>query len=68
MEVLHSSYTMCTHGLLDIYTLSLWAYGPWALGYKSGKLLWPMVLLLDVFADTKGGQMTKIIINFMFSC
>ena len=31
-EVLHSSYTMGTQGLPDIYTLSTWACGPWALG------------------------------------
>ena len=28
----HNSYNMCTHGLPDMYTLSPWACGPWALG------------------------------------
>ena len=31
-EVVHISYTMCTRGLPDIYTLSPWACGPRASG------------------------------------
>ena len=30
--MLHNSYTMCTRGLPDIYTLSPRACGPWASG------------------------------------
>ena len=30
MEMLHISYTMCTCGSPDIYTLSPWSNSPWA--------------------------------------
>ena len=62
MEVLHSSYTMGTHGSLDIYTLSPQACGPRALGvYIRQTTRAHGITIKQILPEQVGWYFTKVV-------